>query len=69
VEIAALVVSDLPLRKLKTAIRLLDEPYGRPRRIRAVPSIPVLPNGKIDRQEVDRLLAFLPRLDAEEGIK
>lgn len=69
VEIAALVVSDLPLRKLKTAIRSLDEPYGRPRRIRVVPSIPVLPNGKIDRQEVDRFLAFLPRLDAEEGVK
>jgi acyl-coenzyme A synthetase/AMP-(fatty) acid ligase len=65
-EIAALVASDLPARKLRAAIRSMDDPYGRPRRIRVVKAIPVLPNGKIDRQRVDRLL-FAPRLSRTEG--
>jgi len=55
-EIAALVASDLAGRKLGAAIRSLDAPYGSPRRIRVVKTIPVLPNGKIDRQRVDELL-------------
>ena len=54
--IAALVASDLPARKLSAAIRLMDDPYGRPRRIRVVKAIPVLSNGKIDRQRIDQLL-------------
>lgn len=55
-QIAALVACDLSLRELREAIRSMDEPYGRPRRIRIVRNIPFLPNGKIDRQQVDRLL-------------
>jgi acyl-coenzyme A synthetase/AMP-(fatty) acid ligase len=54
--IAALVASDLPARKLSMAIRSMDDPYGRPRRIRVVKAIPILPNGKIDRQRIDQLL-------------
>jgi acyl-coenzyme A synthetase/AMP-(fatty) acid ligase len=66
-EIAALVASDLPARKLRAAIRSMDDPYGRPRRIRVVQAIPVLSNGKIDRQRVDQLLfdSHLPRTEAE----
>lgn len=56
-EIAALVATDLPARDLRTAIRSMDDPYGRPRRIRIVKAIPVLPNGKIDRQRVDQLFS------------
>ncbi len=55
-EIAALVVSDLPARTLRAAIRSMDESAGRPRRIRIVGTIPILPNGKIDRERVDQLL-------------
>ena len=58
-EIAALVASDLPARKLGAAIRSMADPYGRPRRIRVVKAIPVLSNGKIDRQRIDQLL-FAP---------
>jgi acyl-coenzyme A synthetase/AMP-(fatty) acid ligase len=67
VEIAALVASDLPARKLRAAIRSMDDPYGRPRRIRIVKAIPVLSNGKIDRQQVDQLLFASPvlRLEAD----
>jgi len=57
-EIATLVASDLTARELKAAIRSMDEQYSHPRRIRIVKAIPVLPNGKIDRQQVDRL--FFP---------
>jgi acyl-CoA synthetase (AMP-forming)/AMP-acid ligase II len=59
------VASDLSVRELKTAIRSMDEHYGRPRRIRIVKAIPFLPNGKIDRQRVDQLL-FAPRLSRTE---
>lgn len=65
-EIATLVASDLSTRELRAAIRSMDEHYGRPRRIRIVKAIPVLPNGKIDRQRVDQLL-FAPRLSRTEG--
>jgi len=65
-EIVALVASDLSARELRAAIRSMDEHYGRPRRIRIVKDIPVLPNGKIDRQRVDQLL-FAPRLSRTEG--
>jgi acyl-coenzyme A synthetase/AMP-(fatty) acid ligase len=65
-EIATLVESDLSARELRAAIRSMDEHYGRPRRIRIVKAIPVLPNGKIDRQRVDQLL-FAPRLSRTEG--
>ena len=66
-EIAALVASDLPARKLRAAIRSMDDPYGRPRRIRVVKVIPVLSNGKIDRQRIDQLLfaSHLPRTGAD----
>lgn len=66
-EIAALLVSELPTRKLRAAIRSMDDPYGRPRRIRIVKAIPVLSNGKIDRRRVDQLLfaTHIPRMDAE----
>ena len=66
-EIAALVASDLPARKLSAAIRSMDDPYGRPRRIRVVKAIPVLSNGKIDRQRIDHLLfaSHLPRTEAD----
>ena len=66
-EIATLVASDLTARELKAAIRSMDEQYSRPRRIRIVKAIPVLPNGKIDRQQVDRLL-FLTRLSRTEVV-
>jgi acyl-coenzyme A synthetase/AMP-(fatty) acid ligase len=56
VEISALVASDLPARKLSATIRSMEDPYGRPRRIRVVKTIPVLSNGKIDRQRIDQLL-------------
>jgi acyl-coenzyme A synthetase/AMP-(fatty) acid ligase len=65
-QIATLVASDLSARELRAAIRSMDEHYGRPRRIRIVKAIPVLPNGKIDRQGVDQLL-FAPRLSRTEG--
>jgi acyl-coenzyme A synthetase/AMP-(fatty) acid ligase len=56
VEIAALVATDLPAGNLRAAIRSMDETYGRPRRVRIVGAIPVLPNGKIDREQVAQLL-------------
>ncbi|MHB9096644.1 MAG: class I adenylate-forming enzyme family protein [Syntrophales bacterium] len=66
-EISALVVSDLQARDLRAAIRSMDESCGRPRRIRIVEAIPILPNGKIDRERVDRLLNALPvRKDQED---
>jgi acyl-coenzyme A synthetase/AMP-(fatty) acid ligase len=60
-QIATLVAGDLSIRELRAAIRSMDDSYGRPRRIRVVKAIPVLPNGKIDRQEVERIL-FASRL-------
>lgn len=66
-EISTLVVSDLPARELRAAIRSMDETYGRPRRIRIVEAIPILPNGKIDRERVDRLLGALPAGKDQEG--
>ena len=65
-EIAALVATDLPARDLRAAIRSMDDPYGRPRRIRTVKAIPVLPNGKIDRQRVNQLLSA-PHHTGTEG--
>jgi acyl-coenzyme A synthetase/AMP-(fatty) acid ligase len=59
-QIAALVATGLAARDLRTAIRSMDLDYGRPRRIRIVRTIPVLPNGKIDRRRVDLLLASSP---------
>ncbi|MBA4421661.1 MAG: hypothetical protein C0390_01020 [Syntrophus sp. (in: bacteria)] len=66
-EIAALVASDLPARKLRAAIRSMDDPYGRPRRIRVVKALPVLSNGKIDRQRIDQLLfaSHIPRTESD----
>ena len=66
-EIAALVVSDLPARNLRAAIRSMDESTGRPRRIRIVEAIPILPNGKIDHERVDQLLCALPVTEDREG--
>jgi acyl-coenzyme A synthetase/AMP-(fatty) acid ligase len=63
-QIATLVAGDLSIRELRAAIRSMDGSYGRPRRIRVVKAIPVLPNGKIDRQEVERIL-FAPRLSGK----
>ena len=65
-EIAALVVSDLPAGSLRTAIRSMDESAGRPRRIRIVGAIPVLPNGKIDRESVDQILRAMPDTESRE---
>jgi acyl-coenzyme A synthetase/AMP-(fatty) acid ligase len=65
-EIAALVATDLPVRDLRTALRSMDESYGRPRRIRIVNAIPVLPNGKVDRMRIDQLLG-LPHLPKKNG--
>ena len=58
-QIAALVATDLPLGELRTAIRSMDGQYGRPRRVRTVESVPVMPNGKVDRREAERLLFAL----------
>jgi acyl-coenzyme A synthetase/AMP-(fatty) acid ligase len=55
---AALVATGLPAREIRAAVRALSIPCGRPRKIRTVPSIPVLPNGKFDRERIQRLLAF-----------
>jgi len=66
-EIAALVVSDLPARDLRAAIRSMDESAGRPRRIRIVGAIPILPNGKIDHERVDQLLRALPVTEDGQG--
>lgn len=55
-EIAALVVTDLAAGELAAALRNLEIPYGRLRRVRIVPEIPVLPNGKLDREALTRLL-------------
>jgi acyl-coenzyme A synthetase/AMP-(fatty) acid ligase len=57
VEIAALVVSDLPVRTLRAAIRSMEGSCGRPGRILIVGDLPTLPNGKIDRERVDQLLS------------
>jgi acyl-coenzyme A synthetase/AMP-(fatty) acid ligase len=59
-QIAALVETDLSIHELRAAIRSMDDRYGRPRKIRIVKAIPVLPNGKLDRQRIDQLL-FAPR--------
>lgn len=56
-EIAALVATDLAAGELAMALRNLDIPYGRLRRVRIVPELPVLPNGKVDREALTRLLA------------
>jgi acyl-coenzyme A synthetase/AMP-(fatty) acid ligase len=66
-EIAALVVSDLPARSLRAAIRSMDESPGRPKRIRIVGAIPILPNGKVDHERVDRLLCAPPVTEDREG--
>jgi acyl-coenzyme A synthetase/AMP-(fatty) acid ligase len=66
-EIAALVESDLPARNLRAAIRSMDSSAGRPRSIRIVEAIPILPNGKIDRERVDELLCALPITEDREG--
>ncbi len=50
------MVTDLPARDLRAAVRSLEGSYGRPRRIRTVRAIPVLPNGKIDRERVEQIL-------------
>jgi acyl-coenzyme A synthetase/AMP-(fatty) acid ligase len=57
VQIAALVATDIDAREVRAAIRALDIPYGRPRRIRIVRDIPVLSNGKLDREQIERLLS------------
>ena len=59
-EVAALVASDLPARSLRTAIRSMDESAGRPRMIRVVGTIPILPNGKVDREQIDQILGAMP---------
>lgn len=56
VTIAALVATELPGREIRAAVRALSIPYGRPRKIRTVPAIPVLPNGKFDRERIRHLL-------------
>ncbi|MHB8910652.1 MAG: class I adenylate-forming enzyme family protein [Syntrophales bacterium] len=66
-EISALVVSDLPARRLRAAIRSMDESCARPRKIRIVEAIPILPNGKVDRERVDLLLRALPAGEDQEG--
>lgn len=57
VRIAALVATNLAAGEIRDAIRSMDEPHGLLRRIRVVHAIPMLPNGKIDRQRVDQLLS------------
>lgn len=56
-EIAALVATDRTAGEIRVALKNLEIPYGRPRRVRIVPAIPVLPNGKLDRVRIARLLA------------
>ncbi|MFH2075919.1 MAG: fatty acid--CoA ligase family protein [Pseudomonadota bacterium] len=68
VEIVALVASDRPAREVRAAVRSMEDPYSRPRRIRIVRAIPVLPNGKIDRQRVEQLLTAPRRPKAAESL-
>ena len=65
-EIAALVASDLSAPKIRAAVRALELPVGRPRRIRLIEAIPVLPNGKIDRERIGQLLTA-PHFSRMEG--
>jgi len=68
-EIVALVASDQPARQARAAVRSLDDPYyGRPRRIRIVRALPVLPNGKVDRHRIEQLFAAPHRPKAAEGL-
>ncbi len=67
-EIVALVASDQPARQVRAAVRSLDDPYGRPRRIRIVRAVPVLPNGKVDRHRIEKLFAAPHRPKAAEGL-
>jgi hypothetical protein len=55
VELAALVVSDIDVAELKTAIFTMCEPYTRPRRIRVAAEIHMLPNEKVDWQRIEKL--------------
>jgi acyl-coenzyme A synthetase/AMP-(fatty) acid ligase len=68
VEIVALVASNRPARDIRAAVRSMDDPYGRPRRVRIVKTIPILPNGKIDRQRVEEIIAAPHRPRAAEGL-
>jgi len=38
----------------------MDESAGRPRMIRVVGTIPILPNGKVDREQIDQILGAMP---------
>jgi acyl-coenzyme A synthetase/AMP-(fatty) acid ligase len=54
--IAALVATSRPVREIREAVRSLDDPFGRPRRVRIVRELPILPNGKLDRTRAEQLL-------------
>jgi acyl-coenzyme A synthetase/AMP-(fatty) acid ligase len=68
-EIAALVAGVGPARTLAAAIRSLEIPYGRPRRVRIVKSIPVCGNGKIDREAIEKLLFSPHRPPASAALR
>jgi acyl-coenzyme A synthetase/AMP-(fatty) acid ligase len=55
-QVAALVATDLPAREIRAAVRVMEIPCGRPRKIRTVTAIPVLPNGKLDRRRIEQIL-------------
>lgn len=65
-EIVALVSSDRPAREVRAAVRSMEDPYSRPRRVRIVRAIPVLSNGKVDRQRIEQLLSS-PRHSGTSG--
>ena len=68
VEICALIAGAGPAREIRAAVRVLADPYGRPRRVRIVKALPLLPNGKIDRKKIEGLFAAPPpRPRAEES--
>ncbi len=67
VELAALVAGDLDAAALRASIRAMGEPHARPRRIRTVTEIPMLQNGKVDRERIERLLSDAVPMDGDPG--
>jgi len=55
-ELAALVATDLDVPHLRQHIATVSEAYAIPKRIVAVPEIPVTPAGKYDRAMIERIL-------------
>ncbi|MCE5265188.1 MAG: AMP-binding protein [Deltaproteobacteria bacterium] len=66
--VGALVATELAAGEVRDAIQSMEEHHGLVRRVRVVRSIPMLPNGKIDRLRVGRLLSASASAEAEGPI-